>query len=130
MFENFFNFIIDKKLAKGKDDFHIMILNTTIFNYVDRSNSYKDLTKLGFSRFLPLVALGHTQKEVISLMNTELVMLDIDRFMIPPFSSNTMSSDVWAQMQQVSGSNDQADAAVDNMTAEDDSAGRPELPDD
>jgi hypothetical protein len=60
-------------------------------------------------------------------MNTELVMLDIDRFMIPPFSSNTMSSDVWAQMQQVSGGD--AKSTSNEIATSDADAGRPELPD-
>ena len=98
-FEQFFNRYLEWKFNKKDYKFRMKMLLTTIFNYKDMSNSYKDLTKLGFSRFLPMVALGHTQKEVISLAKLEQQILQLDAYMLPPFSSNTMSSDTWSNIK-------------------------------
>ena len=118
------------------------MLTTTIFNHVNLSDKYKDLTKLGFSRFLPMVALGHTQKEVISLAKLEQQIMQLDAYMLPPFSSNTMSSDTWSDIktqqqqilsgQKVTGAPTPQDPAAtakttDTQTGE---GGRPEKPDD
>lgn len=94
-FESFFNFYITWKFNKKDNKFRMKMLGTTIFNYQTLSDKYKDLTKIGFSRFLPMIALGHTQKEVVSLAKLEQQIMELDAFMLPPFSSNTMSSDTW-----------------------------------
>lgn len=153
-FEQFFNRYLEWKFNKKDFKFRFKMLTTTIFNYKDFSNSYKDLTKLGFSRFYPIVALGHTQKEVISLAKLEQQILQLDAYMLPPFSSNTMSSDTWSDIKTLqeqiikggkgsvgqivpgedgkvdskTGSNDAAKTA--SSVGEDSKGGRPALPDD
>lgn len=94
-FEAFFNRYLDWKFNKKDLKFRMKMLTTSIFNYQEMSKAYENLTKLGFSRFLPMVAMGHTQKEVISLAKLEQQVLQLDLYMLPPFSSNTMSSDTW-----------------------------------
>lgn len=104
-FEQFFNRYLEWKFSKAKLKFRLKMLTTSIFNHVNLSDKYKDLTKIGFSRFLPMVALGHTQKEVISMAKLEQQIMQLDAYMLPPFSSNTMSSDTWSdiktQQQQI-----------------------------
>lgn len=141
-FEQFYNRYLDWKFNKNKLKFRLKMLTTTIFNHVNLSDKYKDLTKLGFSRFLPMVALGHTQKEVISLAKLEQQIMQLDAYMLPPFSSNTMSSDTWSDIktqqqqilsgQKVTGAPTPQDPAAtakttDTQTSE---GGRPEKPDD
>lgn len=99
-FEQFFNDYISQKFNKKAIKFRMKMLTTTIFNFKDISDKYKDLTKLGFSRFLPMVALGHTQKEVISMAKLEQQIMQLDAYMLPPFSSNTMSSDTWSDIKE------------------------------
>ena len=94
-FEAFFNRYLDWKFNKKDLKFRMKMLTTSIFNYQEMSKAYENLTKLGFPRFLPMVAMGHTQKEVISLAKLEQQVLQLDLYMLPPFSSNTMSSDTW-----------------------------------
>lgn len=98
-FEQFFNRYLEWKFNKSSLKFRFKMLNTTIFNFKDLSNTYKDLTKIGFSRFLPIVALGHTQKEVTSMAKLEQQIMQLDAYMLPPFSSNTMSSDTWSDIK-------------------------------
>lgn len=100
-FEQFFNRYLSWKFNKKGLKFRLKMLTTSIFNYKDLSDKYKDLTKLGFSRFLPMVALGHSQKEIISLAKLEQQFLQLDAYMLPPFSSNTMSSDTWTQIKGI-----------------------------
>ena len=141
-FEQFFNRYLEWKFNKKDLKFRMKMLLTSIFNSSDMSSKYENLTKIGFSRFLPMVALGHTQKEVISMAKLEQQIMQLDAYMLPPFSSNTMSSDTWsdikAQQQQIlSGGKvtpvgGQADTARSgSVTSDSDGgAGRPQLPND
>lgn len=98
-FEQFFNRYLEWRYNKKSLKFRMKMLSTTIFNFKDLSSAYKDLTKIGFSRFLPIVALGHTQKEVTSMAKLEQQIMQLDAYMLPPFSSNTMSSDTWSDIK-------------------------------
>lgn len=98
-FEQFFNRYLGWKFNKSSLKFRLKMLSTTIFNFKELSSAYKDLTKIGFSRFLPIVALGHTQKEVTSMAKLEQQIMQLDAYMLPPFSSNTMSSDTWSDIK-------------------------------
>lgn len=141
-FEQFFNRYLEWKFNKKDLKFRMKMLLTSIFNSSDMSSKYENLTKIGFSRFQPMVALGHTQKEVISMAKLEQQIMQLDAYMLPPFSSNTMSSDTWsdikAQQQQIlSGGKvtpvgGQADTARSGSVTSDSTggAGRPQLPDD
>lgn len=98
-FEQLFNRYLAWKFNKNSLKFRLKMLSTTIFNFEKLSSAYKDLTKIGFSRFLPIVALGHTQKEVTSMAKLEQQIMQLDAYMLPPFSSNTMSSDTWSDIK-------------------------------
>lgn len=143
-FEQFFNRYLEWKFNKKDLKFRIKMLMTSIFNYQELSSKYENLTKIGFSRFLPMVALGHTQKEVISMAKLEQQIMQLDAYMLPPFSSNTMSSETWsdikAQQQQilaggkvtpVGGQTDTAaQKSATTTTTGENKAGRPTLPND
>lgn len=143
-FEQFFNRYLEWKFNKKDLKFRIKMLMTSIFNYQELSSKYENLTKIGFSRFLPMVALGHTQKEVISMAKLEQQIMQLDAYMLPPFSSNTMSSETWsdikAQQQQILAGGKvtpvggQADTAAVQKTANQADgqakSGRPALPND
>ena len=135
-FEFFLNEYIGWRFNKVETKFRLKMLETTIFNYIDLSDKYKDLTKIGFSRFLPMVALGHTQKEVTSMVRLEQEIMEMDNWMLPPFSSNTMSSQTWSEVKnlQKGGAAEGAPSSDKKTTKEvnlvDDKGGRPETPDD
>lgn len=139
-FEAFFNNYLEWKFNKNNLKFRFKMLNTSIFNYKDLAKEYENLTKIGFSRFLPVVALGHTQKEVTSMAKLEQQIMQLDAYMLPPFSSNTMSSDTWgdikAQQQQIfqggktnpaAVANPNAAKAAQSIGAPSNSGGRPAL---
>lgn len=128
-FEQFFNNYIGWQFNKNNLKFRLKMLMTTIFNYKELSNTYKDLTKIGFSRFLPMVALGHTQKEVASMAKLEQQIMELDNWMLPPFSSNTMSSDTWSDIKEIQQSGG-IRRQQDSTSTTDNTGGRPETPDD
>ncbi len=99
--EAFLNRVCSSKFNNKGLQFRIKMLHTSIFNYKDLSKQYESLTKIGFSRFLPMLCLGHTQKEVISMAKLEQQVMQLDAYMLPPFSSNTMSSDTWQQIKEI-----------------------------
>ena len=53
---------------------------------------YKEQTQIGFSKLLPQIALGHSQKEILSNITFENDFLELSKIMIPPMSSNVMSA--------------------------------------
>ena len=139
-FESFLNSLIEEFFNKGNLTFKIKILETTIFNHKDLSNHYKDLTKIGFSRFLPMVSMGHSQKEVASMAKLEQQIMGIDNWMLPPFSSNTMSSDTWSDIKALQQSSKEVKINKEEKVGEkaseiikdveEEKIGRPEKPDD
>lgn len=97
-FQIFLNFIINRKFNKTKNKYYfkLNILNTTIYNYTELYTKYKELVQIGYSKILPMIALGHSQSSIISSLSFENKMLNLSDIMIPPMSSNTMSGKVGA----------------------------------
>ena len=72
--------------------FNFSILPVTYHNRSDMIKLYKEQTSLGYSKFLPAIALGQRQSEIMSALYFENDVLDLVTLMKPPPSSNTMSS--------------------------------------
>ena len=68
------------------------ILETTQFNYQDMANAYKEQASLGYSKLLPQIALGQSQSSILASLYFENQVLSLADIMIPPQSSNTVSS--------------------------------------
>lgn len=68
------------------------MLETTQYNYKEISKMYKEQTQLGFSKLLPQIALGHSQSFILNSITFENEFLNLSEIMIPPMSSNTLSS--------------------------------------
>ena len=54
---------------------------------------YKEQTQLGYSKMLPQIALGQSQRAILANAYFENDILDLVNVFIPPISSNTMSAD-------------------------------------
>lgn len=74
---------------------------------------FKDQTQLGYSKMLPQVALGRSQKSILADAYFENKVLDLVNVFIPPISSATMNAE-----------------SLKQVTGEGEGAGRKELPDD
>ena len=83
---------------------------------------YKDLTANGQSKFMPVVALGHSQSSVLNLAYFENEILDLPAIMIPPLMSSTMSG------EDILGTREQSKQNNSQNTSEG-KTGRPEKPD-
>ena len=73
--------------------YKVEMLRTTVYNYKDLSNTYKDLTSIGFSKLLPMVALGHSQSSVIMTAVFENKLMDLNDLFVPPQSSATITAE-------------------------------------
>lgn len=93
-FEDFLNLLISPFNNKPKKvTFKANILRTTVYNYKDLSKQYKELASMGYSKILPLVALGQSQSSILANAYFETQVLDLVSLFIPPLTSNTMNSD-------------------------------------
>lgn len=92
-FERFLNFVIKPFNKNIKQvEYRVSILPTTIYNYKDLAKLYKEQTQLGYSKMLPQIALGQSQRSILATAYFENDVLDLVNAFIPPMSSNTMSS--------------------------------------
>lgn len=98
-FQSFINKGLLKKFNKSskKVTFKGQILSTTIYNYKDLAKLYKEQTQLGYSKFLPQIALGQSQSAILASAKFENDVLDLVNLFIPPLMSSTMSSDFLTQ---------------------------------
>ena len=122
-FQDFGNEAI-QPFNKGKVEFKIKMLETTIYNYKDLSKMYKEQVQLGYSKLLPQLALGHSQSEVFAELTFENDILDLSQIMVPAQSSATMSSKDLDKINETKSNKNQK--SID----EEKKAGRNELPDD
>lgn len=102
--------------------YRVNMLPTTVYNYRDLSDKYREQTMLGFSKLLPAVALGMPQTVVIASAVFENQMLKLDDVFIPPQMSSTMSSS-----DQESKDEESKDASAADVIEPSDKGGRPEL---
>ena len=122
-FSIFFDKIIEKKNQSKKFNFRFVMLETTQYNYKDLAKQYQALTANGQSKFLPVIALGHSQSSVLNLAYFENEILDLPSLMIPPLMSSTMNGqNILDQRSQRKSSNSQ------NIS--ENTGGRPPKPDD
>lgn len=112
--------------AKKKLVYRVNILPTTMYNYRDLSDNYREQTMLGFSKLLPQVALGMPQTVVMSTSLFENQMLKLDEIFIPPQMSSTMSGKEESDSSD-SDTNDTQNNS-DSQQPQSDEGGRPELP--
>lgn len=93
-FETLLNDIVKPFNKNSKKIYlRVEILPTTIYNYKEMSKLYKEQVALGYSKWLPLVALGKSQSSILATAKFENEVLDLVNIFVPPMSSNTMSSD-------------------------------------
>ena len=66
-------------------------LETTIYNYEKYSEKFKGLIQFGYSKVLPMIALGIPQSTILAMAHFENEVLDIQSIMMPPLMSSTLS---------------------------------------
>lgn len=93
-FIDFFN-TITKALSKTpkKYVFKFHMLETTQYNYKELSNIYKEHVRIGYSKFLPQTALGHSQSSILNINHFENEVLHLSSLMVPPLQSSTIGAE-------------------------------------
>lgn len=114
---SFFNRLIAKFNRKNHYTFTFGMLDTTQYNYKELSKMYKEQASLGYGKVFPQLALGHSQSSILATFTFENDILHLAESMIPPMSSNTMSSNALTGKNAV------------NKSGEQKTAGRPEKED-
>lgn len=119
-FQILMNKIVDRKFpGKKKYNFRVIMLETTVYNYIELAKMYKEQVQLGYSKMLPQIAMGHSQSAVIANAHFENEILHLYEIMIPPMMSSTMNPEaILGQKNQPKAQNSQNG-----------SGGRPEKPD-
>lgn len=124
-YEAFLNKLIQKKAPGNKRySFRCYILETTIYNYQDVAKFYKELVQIGYSKMLPLVAMGQRQSSILATSHFENEVLHLSEIMIPPMMSSTMSGKNMGSGNKTAGGSGQA-----KTEKSDGNTGRPEKPD-
>jgi len=122
-FQALLNIVIKKFNRVNHYTFRVQMLETTIYNHKDLSKMYKEQSQLGNSKLLAQIALGHSQSSIIATATFENNIMHLADIMIPPMSSNTMSSSTKTS-SAASGSSQQTTTSSGETKQE--SAGRPE----
>lgn len=104
-------------------EYKFQMLTTTIYNYKEMSKLYKEQTQLGYSKFLPQIALGQSQSAILAAAYFENDVLDLTNVFIPPMQSSVMNAEALQVAKDRGGKNDGA------KTPSDDKGGRPEKED-
>lgn len=89
-FESFLNLMLNPFNGNPKKlIYKVSILPTTIYNYKELSKLYKEQMQVGFSKFLPQVALGQSQSAILASAYFENEVLNLNELFQPPASSAT-----------------------------------------
>ena len=91
-FEEFLNCLLDLKFTSKNMQFRLTMLKVTYFNRNEMIKTYKEQATLGFSKFLPAIATGQRQSDILSLLYFENEVLDLVSIMKAPISSNNISA--------------------------------------
>lgn len=118
-FASMLNCAVKKFNRPNHYTFTVSILETTIYNYKELSKMYKEHTDIGFSKFLPQVALGHSQSSIIASAQFENNVLHLSDIMIPNMMSSTMNAQVLADKRAANKAN------TSSSSNKQQSAGRP-----
>ena len=129
-FEQFLNELLEPyNKSKKKVIYRVQLLTTTIYNYKELAKLYKEQTQLGYSKFLPQIALGQSQSSILANAYFENDVLDLVNVFIPPLMSSTMNGDVLNRVKSdQAGGNKQPGQQQPGKEKE--GAGRKELDDD
>lgn len=104
-FKSMLNTVVEKFNRPNHYRFTVEILETTIYNYKEMSKIYKEQTDVGFSKFLPQIALGHSQSSIIASATFENNVLHLADIMIPNMMSSTMNAQVLADKRNANKNN-------------------------
>ena len=102
-FETFLNFLVEPFGIGKRVTMKVQLLHTTAYNYKEMAEAYKSQTQLGYSKFLPAIALGQSQSSILASAYFETNVLNINMILIPPLNTNTMNGEDLLALQQQTG---------------------------
>ena len=130
-FEGFLNDLLKPFNKTPKKIFYrAQLLTTTIYNYKEMSKLYKEQMQIGFSKFLPQIALGQSQSSILANAYFENDILDLVNVFIPPLMSSTMNAEALNRKDLGGKEGSSSNPQQQKMPGEEKKAGRQEKPDD
>ena len=130
-FEGFLNDLLKPFNRTPKKIFYrAQLLTTTIYNYKEMSKLYKEQMQIGFSKFLPQIALGQSQSSILANAYFENDILDLVNVFIPPLMSSTMNAEALNRKYLSGKEGSSSNPQQQKMPGEEKKAGRQEKPDD
>lgn len=120
-FEEFLNYLIDPYNTNKKVNLRVQLLTTTIYNYKEMSKLFKEQVQLGYSKMLPPIALGQSQRSILDNAYFENEILDLNSIFIPPLNTNTMNASMLRDQQ--------IKKSESNQSSDNNEGGRPEKDD-
>lgn len=120
-FQILLNRVVARKFPGNKKfSFRVVLLETTVYNYIELAKMYKEQVQLGYSKMLPQIAMGHSQSAVIANAHFENEILHLYEIMIPPIMSSTMNPEA------ILGQKNQTKAQGTQTGSSESKGGRPE----
>lgn len=92
-YSNWLTRAINNHAGSSKISFHYQFLPVTWYNESEYITTAVNMASYGYSLLIPAVAMGITQKDLVSLKRLENNLLKLDKELLPLQSSHTMSSD-------------------------------------
>lgn len=90
-YSNFFTYLFNNKFSNKKIEFKLSILPVSYYNLKEYLERAKELASFGYSFFIPVVATGIDQNNLIDLKNLENELCNLDEILKPLQSSYTQS---------------------------------------
>ena len=91
MYQTWIKFLINSRFTRTGLTFDFIILPLTAYNYKDYQGMYLQDAQFGYSKMIAGVAMGIKQRDLISVIDFENNLLNLDEKMIPLMSSYTQS---------------------------------------
>lgn len=92
-YSNWLTRVVNDYAGNTKISFHYQFLPVTWYNETEYINNAVAMASYGYSILIPAVAMGITQKDLVSLKRLENNLLKLDKELLPLQSSHTMSAD-------------------------------------
>ena len=126
-YDTWIRFLINQRFTRTGLIFDFEILPTTVFNIKEYQAQYLSGAQFGYSKMRAGVAMGVKQRNLISMIDFENNLLNLDEMMIPLLSSYTQSGDENSDKKNNSQKkNSSTSLQVKDITNK---GGRPELAD-
>ena len=92
MYNTFFTSLLNRKFGTNEISFQFAILPISYYNEKEYHERVMKMTLSGYTLLLPWIALGFSQRTLVSVKDLENDVLHLTEKLIPPMNSNSMDT--------------------------------------